>query len=431
MARMVTIAFPSVEGGMLEKQFDHDVSHLTFCTDALLSGRNGVTAQVEGYVNDGGHASAFLRPDPEAPDRQDWWRARPLIIADIVTSAGMDHPLCSRSVLRRAEDRLARRGRTAMVGIELEFFLIPVARREEVALQVIRGLPATRAPYGQPSNSNVVEAIEKIVLFAAQAGIDISSVNREYEAFQLEISLPPCEARAAADNVLLLREIIKFAANQSQLIACFLPQPFCDQVGSGMHINLTLHSANGPLFEVSDDGKPSAELAQATSSIAIHMAACCAIWNPSVNSYRRLKNTDFAGISVFDMSGRRDTLQRIAPASPSGVRLELRVPDCLANPYTAIALCLELLAGKSTIGNPEAQGCAMPQSCQILPGTLDHAMTAMDDDPFIKDVLGLDFERVFRHLRSLELLYYDSEVCSTDFRFNDSSFAIEVQTQSR
>ena len=124
------------------------------------------------------------------------------------------------------------------------------------------------------------------------------------------------------------------------------------------------------MFSRDAKGRPTAEAKFFTRSISRHLAAFTAVWNSSVNSYRRLWDEDFRGVATVSDHGRRDGLIRIVESKYGGDRIELRTPDALTNPYLAIALCLQSMAttaagkdwGRPAERAPSSAGSGRPPS---------------------------------------------------------------------
>lgn len=72
-----------------------------------------------------------------------------------------------------------------------------------------------------------------------------------------------------------------------------------------------------------------------------HVVGMTAVFNPLVNSYKRLVPGFEAPSDVTWSRTQRNALLHVRKRRGEGVDLELRSPDCAANPYLLLALCLE------------------------------------------------------------------------------------------
>lgn len=88
-------------------------------------------------------------------------------------------------------------------------------------------------------------------------GISVEFSHHEAGPGQNEIDLRYADALTTADNIMTFRTVIKEVAIEQGVYATFMPKPFSDHPGSGMHTHLSL-------FE--GDATPSTSRARSTSS---------------------------------------------------------------------------------------------------------------------------------------------------------------------
>jgi glutamine synthetase len=298
--------------------------------------------------------------------------------------------------------RLSNSGHEALVGLEIEFYLIPASLIRDSRSRHYSPSSIPRAQYG--SINNVV--IEELADAAERCEISVDSVHREYENLQYEFALGPTDPLRAADNALIFREMARSVARKHGAWACFMPKPFTDEFGSGMHINISVDSGVPARGDVAQLSPTVANL----QSVAAHFPACCAIWNPTVNSYRRLRGADFSNISLPVGEERRDTFLRIADsAATNHKRMEFRLPDAVSNPYTSIAVCLSLLSA-------DTSGDQAPMAEEVrLPNSLAEAMQAFKRDRVVRKVFSHEFAAVLLAQQAEEVRHYDSAVSDVDY----------------
>src|SRR5439155_20340092 len=92
--------------------------------------------------------------------------------------------------------------------------------------------------------------------YLEQMGIPISSSHHEDAPSQHEIDLQHMDALSMADAVTTLRVAVKEAARELGGLATFMPQPLEDVPGSGMHVHMSLFSAEGNAFFDPDQEEP-------------------------------------------------------------------------------------------------------------------------------------------------------------------------------
>src|SRR5262249_50872016 len=133
--------------------------------------------------------------------------------------------------------------------------------------------------------SRVLEAIENAAL--AQ-GVPTSAATSEYSPGQFEINLQHTDdCVAAADHSALLRHIVVSVARSHGFDATFLPKPWLDRAGSGLHVHCSLIDAAGA--NVFDDGSPQGSLLlrHAIAGLQAAMGDAIAIFASNLNAYRR------------------------------------------------------------------------------------------------------------------------------------------------
>jgi glutamine synthetase len=410
---VLNVVFCDINGRPLRKRISDPSAPLRFCSSSLLSARNGDSPAIDGFGVKAGHVDAGLNWHLE--DVRTYLSDRDtIVVADIVDNDDVTHPLCSRGRLKDAAEYLAGTGSSALVGVELEFFLWPQHARRKVISDKLRMLDSPRQLYASESSFEIRETIIEIIEQLTLLGVELISANHEYEHMQYELSLAPTNPLRAADNILLGRQVIAEVAAQRGLYACFLPKAARHILGNGLHLSLSSWRNGLPEFSTTEDGEATAVLAAFLRAISGHLAAFTAIWNSSMNSYRRLSDADFRGIAIVSKQGRRDGHLRIAESRYGGDRVEVRTPDTLTNPYLAIALCLRLMA----MAAADPSGRETHESSPMLPSDLASAIEAFKTDALATEVLGRRLAAAFLTIKQSELDFYQNEVPTTDYRYN-------------
>ncbi|WP_433508300.1 type III glutamate--ammonia ligase [Pseudonocardia halophobica] len=210
---------------------------------------------------------------------------------------------------------------------------------------------------------------------------------------QFEQNFAYADALTTADRVITARYLISVLAEQRGMTATFMPKPFADRTGSGMHLHLSLWRDGEPRFPDADDarGFGLSELAyRFLGGILDHAPGMQAVLAPTVNSYKRTGATSTRSGATW--SPRRATYggndRTHFVRIPDHHRIELRGGDGSANPYLALAAALAAgldgIARDVDPGAPGADGVVRPE----LPPTLLHAVEALDADPVV--TAGLD-----------------------------------------
>ena len=346
------------------------------------------------------------------------------LICDVYRPNGEPFEGDPRYVLRRAIREAEKMGYTFAVGPECEFFLFHTDEN---------GLPTTltheKAGYFDLGPVDFGEnARRDMVLTLEEMGFEIEASHHEVAPAQHEIDFKYDEALRTAENIMTFKLTVKSIAKRHGLHATFMPKPKYGVNGSGMHINMSLMKDGKNIFHDSNGELGlSKEAYYFIGGIMKHMKGMTAITNPLVNSYKRLVPGYEAPVYIAWSAKNRSPLIRIPAARDEGTRIELRSPDSSANPYLALAVCLQ--AGLDGIRNqimpPKSVDCNIFQmtekeriesDIEEIPGTLIEAVSEMEKDPFMREVLGDHVYEKYIAAKKQEWQDYRSQV--TDWELN-------------
>ena len=230
----------------------------------------------------------------------------------------------TRAILTRAVEDARKEGYTFFFGPEMEFYLF---RLDE------SGVP-TKTPYDHAGYMDVApedkgeNVRREACLTLEQMGIRPESSHHEEGPGQNEIDFRYADPITAADNAVTFKSVVATVAAGNGLCADFSPKPLPDAPGSGMHINLSVKSADGT------DVMP-----QVMAGILARAYELSVFLNPLESSYRRF-GCRKAPRYISWSSENRSQLIRIPAASGEYRRAELRSPDPSCNPYLAFALLI-------------------------------------------------------------------------------------------
>ena len=79
-------------------------------------------------------------------------------------------------------------------------------------------------------------------------GISVEFSHHEGAPGQQEIDLRYADALSTADNIMTFRLVVKEVALDQGFYASFMPKPFTDHPGSGMHTHLSLFEGERNVF---------------------------------------------------------------------------------------------------------------------------------------------------------------------------------------
>ncbi|MGZ2386124.1 type I glutamate--ammonia ligase [Rhizobium brockwellii] len=205
-------------------------------------------------------------------------------------------------------------------------------------------------------------------MMAALKSVDVIVEKHHHETArgQHEIGIKYNTLVRSADEVQILKEVVKNVAKSYGRSATFMPKPVYNENGSGMHLHYSLWKDDKPIFA----GKEYAGLAKLalwfTGGVKKHIKALNALTNPSTNSYKRLVPGFEAPVLVGHSSCNRSAACRVPwTTSAESKRVEFRFPDPAANPYLAYPGIV--MAGMDGILNQIDPGEAMDKDLYELP----------------------------------------------------------------
>jgi len=352
----------------------------------------------EGIGFDGSAIEGFARitesdmlakPDPATFSILPWRTEAPgaaRMFCDITMPDGSPSHSDPRNVLRRTLDKAAKMGYTCYTHPEIEFFLFKSQPEKGVA-----PVPVDQGGYFDHTPAVVGHDFRRQAITLLEAmGISVEFSHHEGAPGQQEIDLRYADALSTADNIMTFRHVIKEVALEQGFYASFMPKPFTDHPGSGMHTHVSLFAE----FNLSKTGR------SFIAGILKHAAEMTAITNQWVNSYKRLQGGGEAPALINWGQSDRGALVRIPmykPNKENSTRIELRSPDSACNPYLAYAVMLA--AGLKGI----EEGYVLEPSTNPLPlpANLHEAIVAMEGSELIRQTLGEHvFEFVLRNKRA-------------------------------
>src|SRR5690242_13682992 len=369
----------------------------------------------EGIGFDGSSVEGFARvyesdmlakPDPATFQILPWRGEGPStarMFCDIVMPDGAPSYADPRHVLKRTLSAAAKQGYTFYTHPEIEFYLFknnPEPGVEPVPVDRSGFFDHTATSRGSNFRREAITMLE-------QMGISVEFSHHEGGPGQNEIDLRYADALSTADNIMTFRTVIKEVALEQGIFASFMPKPFAQHPGSGMHTHMSLFDGDSNAFH--EPGAPyqlSKVGRQFIAGLLRHGAEITAVTNQWVNSYKRLWGGGEAPAHLTWGHNNRSAMVRVPmykPTKGQSSRVEVRTLDAACNPYLAFALLLA--AGLKGIEEdyplpPETEddvwgltsGERQAMGIEALPTSLYEAIRVMEKSELVADTLG---EHVF------------------------------------
>jgi glutamine synthetase len=338
-----------------------------------------------------------------------------------ISKDGVPIELAPRSILERVVDDWRSAGYEPMVGFELEAFLFEP--------EGDRGWRPIHTPgsyvYGTGTAVDPSGTIEEIMDTAHAMGIELESVNSEYDDGQFELTLRYGEALLAADDAFLFKVMAREVAARRGHLLAFMGKPITERGGNGIHVNFSLVDARGKNALADDSaGDGLSPLArQCIAGIVNDHVSMTAIVAPTVNAYKRLRPASFNGYYANWGYDHRGVAVRVPPSRGQGTRLEHRLADGATAVHTAAAATL--LAALRGVTHEmecppaETKDCITDVDADIMvPSDLGAALDALEEDKefveafspaYVEGFLAVkraEWERYCRHTTDWEIDEY-------------------------
>ncbi len=321
------------------------------------------------------------------------------VICDVTAPNGRPFAGDPRQTLRRAVQYAAEMGYAYYAAPEIEFF---VCERDSEGH--LRPLPEDGDSYFDLSLSRGTRLRQFIVKALREMGVAIAGSHHEVAPGQHEIDLEPAPALTTADNLITLKYVARYLAQQHGLTITFMPKPFNEMSGSGLHIHQYLAGTSTTTNLFGEHGHRSvSELAQHFIAGQLqHAASYLALLCPLVNSYKRLVSGYEAPATVIWAHENRSAFIRVSsvpPEHPEQARVEVRGSDPSCNPYLALAALLRAGLAGVRDGSPAPQPVEdyvvafeehehLPLGSLKLPLSLGEALQALSTSALVQETLG-------------------------------------------
>ena len=310
---------------------------------------------------------------------------------------GSPSPSDPRHVLKRTLQRAADMGFTCYTHPEVEFFLFKsTPKTGEVPIPVDQGgyFDHTPSAVGHDFRRQAITILEAM-------GVSVEFSHHEGAPGQQEIDLRYADALSTADNIMTFRHVVKEVALDQGFHASFMPKPFTDFAGSGMHTHFSLFSGEkNAFFEAGAKWQLSKIGRSFIAGVLKHAPEFTLITNQWVNSYKRLLGGHEAPAKASWSGDDRSALVRIPMYKPKkevSTRIEVRSPDSACNPYLAFSVIVA--AGLAGIKGEYRLDDDAP--AHSLPASLSEAIASMEKSELVREVLGEPvFEYVLRNKRA-------------------------------
>lgn len=358
----------------------------------------------------------FAVPDPASLIQLPWKPEVGWLAADPWMN-GKPIAHAPRNVLKASLARAAAKGYEMRTGVECEFFLLTPDGQAISDPRDTQSKPC----YDQMALMRRYDLIAEICDAIELLGWEPYQNDHEDANGQFEMNWKYAEALKTADRMTFFKYLVKTLAEKHGLRATFMPKPFSNLTGNGCHIHASVwdRETGKNLFKGSDELGMSPLSYHFLGGMLHSAEGMCAITNPTVNSYRRIRAATTASGATWSPNtityggNNRTHMIRI----PDAGRIELRLSDGAANAYLMPAAVLE--AGLDGIENQRDPGRPLDENVyekphltqqHKLPENLLDALRNFEKCPVLRQGLGEEFATAYLKLKQAEWRDYNSHV---------------------
>ncbi len=345
------------------------------------------------------------------------------VICDIHTADGKRFQADPRYVLERAIDECRKTGMIFKCATELEFFLVKESDK-------VAPTPIDLAGYFELEPGETTEDLRREITDAAETfGIKIEVAHHEVALGQNEIDFEYDEALVTADRTVTMKMVTKAISARSGYIATYMPKPFMNVNGSGMHVHESMWATDGKqnlFFSPNEESDYLSDTAlHFIGGQLTHGREMCAVLDSWPNSFKRLVPGYEAPVYIAWAFKNRSPLIRVPNFSgrSGAARCEIRCPDPAGNPYLQFAvLCLSGLDGiRRRIDPPEPTEMNVyhmsyeerrEKGIVSLPESLSEALGELEKSEFMRNALGDEAFSAFLKEKHKEWDLYRTQVTS-------------------
>ncbi|MEM2897614.1 MAG: type I glutamate--ammonia ligase [Candidatus Bathyarchaeia archaeon] len=327
------------------------------------------------------------------------------LICDIHRPSGERFEGDPRFICQRTIEELDKNGFMCNMGAELEFYTARINEKGEFEPTEAHIKDSQRYFDISPSRDSTEEFRKDFTsaLLNTKKFI-VEAYHHEVGSSQHEINFKFSDPLKTSDSILTYKFIAKEVARKHGLIATFMPKPWSGKPGSGMHLHISLFYKNGRNAFFNSEGYAGlSEIGRRfIGGVLAHSKALSAIVASTVNSYKRLTPGYEAPAYITWSRRNRSSLIRVPEyflRREESVRIELRSPDPLCNPYLAFSAIIN--TGVDGIKNKIEPPIPIEKDIfhlsenerrelgiEPLPESLGEAIEELENDDVIKEALG-------------------------------------------
>jgi glutamine synthetase len=392
----VVVAFTDMQGRLVGKRVhgahflehgvaEHGVEGCTYLLASDMEMEPSPGYAIASYER--GYGDFVLRPDIATLRRIPWLAATALVLCDVEWGDGSAVAPSPRQLLREQVERARALGLEAMIGSELELYLLQDTYAEAHAKRYRDLTPSASyiLDYHILAATYDEDLIRAIRNGMHEAGIPVESSKGEAWPGQHEINFLYADALTMADNHAIYKNGAKEIAHLNGRSVTFMAKPSHEWIGNSCHVHASLWMDGANAFA------GESELFRHFLAGQIACARELAIFlAPTVNSYKRFTAGSWAPTTIAWGYDNRTCGFRVVGHGQT-LRTECRIPGGDANPYLCFAALLA--AGLHGIEHElplsaALEGNAYESEAERFPSTFYEATRALEQGLMARSAFG-------------------------------------------
>ena len=296
----------------------------------------------------------FGMPDGDSVIQLPWNKEIAWVASDLYMD-GKPVEASPRVALKRQIEKAAKKNLHMKSGVECEFFLV---NEDGTSLSDDRDTQA-KPCYDSSALMRRYDVITEICDSMISLGWKPYQNDHEDANGQFEMNWDFSDCLVTADRHAFFKFMVKSIAEKHSLRATFMPKPFTHLTGNGCHCHISIWDKAGKknmFLDKKDDLGLSKTGYNFLGGIMESAEKMAAIFNPTVNSYKRINGSvttsgaTWSPSSITWAGNNRTHMVRV----PGAGRFELRLMDGATNPYLLQAAIM--LLGLDGLNNKRDPG---------------------------------------------------------------------------
>ena len=429
----VDAILPDLNGYIRGKRYPVQMAYKIYSSgvqmpeSVVLLDTMGESSDPSGRGFSDGDPDGTLRPIPGTTRHVPWGGGRTAqVLMRLECDDGSPCPVEPRAIASRIVDKFNELGFQSNIAFELEFYLIQKDLDSQgypnsIDAEDPKDLSEATQVYLLDDLNLRAGFLRKVSEVCAVQDIPASVITSEYSPAQYEINLDHVkDPLLAADHCILLKRAICGSAADFGMRATFMPKPFADYSGNGMHIHLSLEDENGNNLFCGETELGSDLMHHAIGGLLETIPDMFAIFAPGRNSYRRFVPDMFVPVNKTWGYNNRSVTIRIPAGDKGARRLEHRIAGADANPYLVLAAVLAGvhygISHKIDPGEASLGVNMSGEADESIPFEWGQAISRFQESSFAESYFEREYIDTYCALRRDELKRFDDYVSAHEFR---------------